>query len=87
MSMYGGTLSITAAACSELAGSSSSVNVTASAYFFFFKQKTAYEFTVCWSSDVCSSDLCNSSNFFHIYPLYFLFVCFSISFLVHGTPS
>src|SRR5436190_9744760 len=25
--------------------------------FFFFKQKTAYEITVCWSSDVCSSDL------------------------------
>src|SRR5437588_4246637 len=24
---------------------------------FFFKQKTAYEITVCWSSDVCSSDL------------------------------
>src|SRR5205807_984490 len=26
-------------------------------YFFFFKQKTAYEITRCWSSDVCSSDL------------------------------
>ena len=26
--------------------------------FFFFKQKTAYEFVDCdWSSDVCSSDL------------------------------
>src|SRR5210317_331803 len=26
--------------------------------FFFFKQKTAYEFSECdWSSDVCSSDL------------------------------
>src|SRR5207237_3386045 len=25
--------------------------------FFFFKQKTAYEIQVCWSSDVCSSDL------------------------------
>src|SRR5256885_3457019 len=25
--------------------------------FFFFKQKTAYEITRCWSSDVCSSDL------------------------------
>jgi len=26
--------------------------------FFFFKQKTAYEISVCdWSSDVCSSDL------------------------------
>jgi len=29
-------------------------------FFFFFKQKTAYEI-VCgdWSSDVCSSDLAN----------------------------
>ena len=28
------------------------------AYFFFFKQKTAYEIYQCdWSSDVCSSDL------------------------------
>src|SRR5210317_1619721 len=27
-------------------------------YFFFFKQKTAYEMSECdWSSDVCSSDL------------------------------
>src|SRR5210317_718025 len=27
-------------------------------YFFFFKQKTAYEISECdWSSDVCSSDL------------------------------
>ena len=27
-------------------------------FFFFFKQKTAYEFVDCdWSSDVCSSDL------------------------------
>src|SRR5580658_10723817 len=27
------------------------------AYFFFFKQKTAYEIQGDWSSDVCSSDL------------------------------
>ena len=28
------------------------------AFFFFFKQKTAYEIYQCdWSSDVCSSDL------------------------------
>src|SRR3546814_9180986 len=28
-------------------------------YFFFFKQKTAYEMRISdWSSDVCSSDLC-----------------------------
>src|SRR3989442_4409808 len=26
-------------------------------YFFFFKQKTAYEIGQYWSSDVCSSDL------------------------------
>ena len=27
-------------------------------YFFFFKQKTAYEFLTCdWGSDVCSSVL------------------------------
>ena len=29
-----------------------------SLFFFFFKQKTAYEIRNCdWSSDVCSSDL------------------------------
>src|SRR3546814_3064702 len=29
-----------------------------SSYFFFFKQKTAYEMRISdWSSDVCSSDL------------------------------
>src|SRR3546814_3875335 len=32
-------------------------------FFFFFKQKTAYEMRISdWSSDVCSSDL--ASNFF-----------------------
>ena len=31
-------------------------------FFFFFKQKTAYEIYQCdWSSDVCSSDLANHS--------------------------
>src|SRR3546814_1631688 len=31
-------------------------------YFFFFKQKTAYEMRMSdWSSDVCSSDLASSS--------------------------
>src|SRR3546814_9139282 len=31
---------------------------TISVYFFFFKQKTAYEVRISdWSSDVCSSDL------------------------------
>src|SRR3546814_1049273 len=29
-------------------------------FFFFFKQKTAYEMRISdWSSDVCSSDLCS----------------------------
>src|SRR3546814_16072742 len=32
-------------------------------FFFFFKQKTAYEMRISdWSSDVCSSDLCCSSS-------------------------
>ena len=35
-----------------------------SVYFFFFKQKTAYEIKECdWSSDVCSSDLPNGEYF------------------------
>src|SRR3546814_7756742 len=33
-------------------------NITFSFFFFFFKQKTAYEMRISdWSSDVCSSDL------------------------------
>src|SRR3546814_7644461 len=33
-------------------------------FFFFFKQKTAYEMRISdWSSDVCSSDLAKESNF------------------------
>src|SRR3546814_505074 len=32
-------------------------------FFFFFKQKTAYEMRISdWSSDVCSSDLAVTSN-------------------------
>src|SRR3546814_4025322 len=32
-------------------------------YFFFFKQKTAYEMRISdWSSDVCSSDLCRGET-------------------------
>ena len=32
-------------------------------FFFFFKQKTAYEIKECdWSSDVCSSDLIAKVN-------------------------
>src|SRR3546814_6537816 len=35
-----------------------------SLYFFFFKQKTAYEMRISdWSSDVCSSDLISPSTF------------------------
>ena len=31
-------------------------------FFFFFKQKTAYEIYQCdWSSDVCSSDLISAA--------------------------
>src|SRR3546814_3050005 len=37
-----------------------------SIYFFFFKQKTAYEMRISdWSSDVCSSDLCRSPGLRH----------------------
>src|SRR3546814_9571627 len=33
-------------------------------FFFFFKQKTAYEMRISdWSSDVCSSDLAHGSAF------------------------
>src|SRR3546814_10210931 len=33
-------------------------------YFFFFKQKTAYEMRISdWSSDVCSSDLGNTDTY------------------------
>src|SRR3546814_11882664 len=32
-------------------------------FFFFFKQKTAYEMRISdWSSDVCSSDLCERGD-------------------------
>src|SRR3546814_10640093 len=32
--------------------------------FFFFKQKTAYELRISdWSSDVCSSDLCDADYY------------------------
>src|SRR3546814_18446514 len=36
-------------------------------FFFFFKQKTAYEMRISdWSSDVCSSDLTSSMVWFHM---------------------
>src|SRR3546814_8549903 len=36
-----------------------------SLFLFFFKQKTAYEMRISdWSSDVCSSDLVDSENFY-----------------------
>src|SRR3546814_9105252 len=39
------------------------VYVVMNVYFFFFKQKTAYEMRISdWSSDVCSSDLPCSSG-------------------------
>ena len=42
-----------------------------SVFFFFFKQKTAYEIVSRdWSSDVCSSDLCHytlSSNVWNFF--------------------
>src|SRR3546814_4620412 len=37
-------------------------------FFFFFKQKTAYEMRISdWSSDVCSSDLLSLRDSFIIY--------------------
>ena len=47
-------------------------------FFFFFKQKTAYEIRNCdWSSDVCSSDL----GIFHSHFVFFTHVWyFSIAF-------
>src|SRR3546814_2017767 len=39
-------------------------------FFFFFKQKTAYEMRISdWSSDVCSSDLKPSRRYFFDEPL------------------
>src|SRR3546814_2989610 len=39
------------------------VFITLFLYFFFFKQKTAYEMRISdWSSDVCSSDLYSSKS-------------------------
>src|SRR3546814_10394157 len=39
------------------------MNYCAFVYFFFFKQKTAYEMRISdWSSDVCSSDLLHLSQ-------------------------
>src|SRR3546814_8770872 len=37
------------------------MRVVCTYFFFFFKQKTAYECRISdWSSDVCSSDLCSA---------------------------
>src|SRR3546814_8269635 len=52
-------------------------------FFFFFKQKTAYEMRISdWSSDVCSSDL----QFWKI--AFGLFACgYSMNLLgIHGVP-
>src|SRR2546430_13642019 len=35
---------------------------TRTCFFFFFKQKTAYEIDCDWSSDVCSSDLAEARD-------------------------
>src|SRR3546814_3309406 len=44
--------------CVGLTSSSVLVMCSVMFYFFFFKQKTAYEMRISdWSSDVCSSDL------------------------------
>src|SRR3546814_8018884 len=41
-----------------------------SSYFFFFKQKTAYEMRISdWSSDVCSSDLISINGKSHELPI------------------
>src|SRR3546814_4472748 len=38
-------------------------------FFFFFKQKTAYEMRISdWSSDVCSSDLGEYESYLAIFP-------------------
>src|SRR3546814_9248316 len=40
--------------------------ITRCMFFFFFKQKTAYEMRISdWSSDVCSSDLRQRSDLAH----------------------
>src|SRR3546814_4470308 len=42
---------------------------SACSFFFFFKQKTAYEMRISdWSSDVCSSDLAGQGHRFAIAP-------------------
>src|SRR5690606_39999988 len=46
-------------------------------FFFFFKQKTAYEISRDWSSDVCSSDLF----------LYAIFAGIFTTFLFYNTVS
>src|SRR6184192_2798335 len=39
------------------------LNVLVASFFFFFKQKTAYEMSIGdWSSDVCSSDLTGAAG-------------------------
>src|SRR3546814_6792743 len=41
-------------------------------FFFFFKQKTAYEMRISdWSSDVCSSDLADADAFVGQYDVFF----------------
>ena len=48
-------------------------------FFFFFKQKTAYEILTCdWSSDVCSSDLAA--------PPLFILTGSAMNFILPGSP-
>ena len=50
--------------CGEMRGVDLDGESEVVVFFFFFKQKTAYEIYQCdWSSDVCSSDLIETSSF------------------------
>src|SRR3546814_3750918 len=52
--------------------------VLCSSFFFFFKQKTAYEMRISdWSSDVCSSDLIVDFNQDH---------CIGCGYCITGCP-
>ena len=47
------------------------MRISFSGFFFFFKQKTAYEIKECdWSSDVCSSDLDYGGAFMNLGIMY-----------------
>src|SRR3546814_5563991 len=51
-------------------------------YFFFFKQKTVYEWRISyWSSDVCSSDLLGVSSFQAVEAVKLLYIIWLASYL------